>query len=153
MAEPSLADNPLLFERFPIQFDAIKAEHVEPAIHVSLEQMKHRLADLGKSEVPRTYGDVLLALDKMTEPLDFAMAVVRHLESVATTPELRAAYNAVQGPVSMFYTSIPLDANLWTAVKAVNASGERERLGPVHKRFLEKTVLRFRREGADLDAA
>jgi oligopeptidase A len=153
MAEQSLPDNPLREERFPIQFEAIKAEHVEPAIHVLLERMKQRLADLGKPEVPRTYKDVLLALDKMTAPLDFAMAVVRHLESVATTPELRAAYNAVQGPVSMFYTSIPLDSNVWAAVKAVNTSGERERLTGVHKRFLEKTVMRFRREGADLDAA
>jgi oligopeptidase A len=153
MHEQSLADNPLLIERFPIQFDGIKAEHVEPAIHSLLEKMKERLADLVKPEVTRTYEDVLLALDKMTEPLDFAMAIVRHLESVATTPELRAAYNAVQEPVSMFYTSIPLDANLWAAVKAVNASGERERLAPVHQRFLEKTVMRFRREGADLDPA
>ena len=135
MHEQSLADNPLLIERFPIQFDGIKAEHVEPAIHSLLEKMKQRLADLVKPEVARTYEDVLLALDKMTEPLDFAMAIVRHLESVATTPELRAAYNAVQGPVSMFYTSIPLDANLWAAVKAVNASGERERLARSHPRF------------------
>ena len=32
----------------------------------------------------------------MTERLEYAMNVVRHLESVATTPELRAAFNAVQ---------------------------------------------------------
>ena len=30
------------------------------------------------------------ALDDLTEPLDWAMGVVRHLESVATYPELRA---------------------------------------------------------------
>lgn len=139
-------------ERFPIPFDAIKAEHVQPAIDLLLRQMKQRLADLGDLRIPRTYADILLTLDKMTESLDFAMSVIRHLECVATTPELRAAYNAVQEPVSMFYTSIPLDPNLWAAVKAVNQSPEAESLAPVHKRFLEKTVTRFRREGADLDA-
>ncbi len=153
MPEQSLADNPLLIERFPIQFDAIKAAHVEPAIHVLLEQMKQRLTDLGKPEMPRTYRDILLALDKMTEPLDFAMALVRHLEAVVTTPELRAAHNAVQGPVSMFYTSIPLDANLWAAVKSVNDGTDARSLPPVHQRFLRKTVTGFRRAGADLDAA
>ena len=152
MPEQTVIDNPLLVERFPIQFHAIKAEHVEPAIHLLLEQMRRRLADLGAPGVPRTYRDILIALDNMTEPLDFAMAVVRHLESVVTTPELRAAHNAVQGPVSMFYTSIPLDANLWEAVKSVDRSGEAEGLAPVHKRFLEKTVRGFRRAGADLDA-
>src|SRR6201996_4477337 len=148
----TLTDNPLLTERFPIQFTAIKAEDIEPAIQLLLEQMKRRLADLGGPGVSRSYENILLTLDTMTEPLDFAMAVVQHLEAVVTTPELRAAYNAVQGPVSMFYTSIPLDANLWSAVKAVQESGAAQDLAPVHKRYLMKTVSRFRRSGADLDA-
>ncbi len=148
-----LNDNPLLLERFPIDFDAIKAEHVEPAIHELLDRMKQRLHALGNPGVPRTYRDILLALDEMTEPLDFAMALVRHLESVVTTPELRAAHNAVEGPVSIFYTSIPLDANLWSAVKAVSQSSEAQTLAPVHRRFLKKTITGFRRAGADLDRA
>jgi len=151
MSNP-ITGNPLLVRRFPIQFDAVKAEHVEPAIALLLEQMKQRLADLGSPSITLTYDSVLMALDKMTEPLDFAMAIVRHLESVVTTPEMRAAHNAVQGPVSMFYTSIPLDANVWRAVKAVNESPEADALAPVHKRFLKKTVSGFRRAGADLDA-
>ncbi|HEY7303724.1 MAG TPA: M3 family metallopeptidase [Bryobacteraceae bacterium] len=144
-------DNPLLTEHLPIEFDAIKAEHVEPAVDLLLKQMNLRLADLGRPEVPRTYRDVLLALDKMTEPLDVTMAIVRHLESVATTPEFRAAHNVVQGPVSVFYTSIPLNAGLWAAVKAVDQSSEKEILAPVHGRFLQKTITGFRRAGADLD--
>jgi oligopeptidase A len=148
-----LTDNPLLIERFPIEFEAVKAEHVEPAIQLLLEQMNQRLVALGGPDTPRTYQDILLALDQMTEPLDFAMALVRHLESVVTTPELRAAHNAVQGPVSAFYTSIALNENLWKAVQAVNESGEKEKLAPVHRRYLDKTVTGFRRAGADLDAA
>ncbi len=151
MAEQTSA-NPLLVERFPIPFDAVKPEHVEPAAATLIEEMKRRLAALGGDDTPRTYQGVLLGLDHMTEPLDYAMAVVRHLESVATTPELRAAYNAVQGPVSMFYTSIALDANVWAAVKAVGQSDEAATLEPVHKRYLEKTIIGFRRAGADLDA-
>ncbi len=148
-----LKDNPLLVERFPIQFDAVKAEHVEPAIQLLLKQVNARLISLGNPETPRTYKDILLGLDQMTEPLDFAMALVRHLETVVTTPELRAAHNAVQEPVSAFYTSIALNENLWNAVKAVNASGEKENLAPVHRRYLQKTITGFRRAGADLDAA
>lgn len=146
------SDNPLLTERFPIPFEAIKAENVEPAIATLLEQMRHRLAALGSADVPRTYENILLGLDKMTEPLDFAMGVVGHLESVATTPELRAAYNAVQEPVSLFRTSIALDPNLWAAIKSVNESGEAQQLEPMHRRFLKKTMSGFRRAGADLDA-
>ena len=53
----------------------------------------------------------------MTENLDYAMAVVRHLESVATTPELRAAYNAVQPKVSAFYSGLVLNEALWKPSK------------------------------------
>jgi oligopeptidase A len=45
------------------------------------------------------------------------MTVVGHLESVATTPELRAAYNAVQAPVAEFYAQLPLDDGLWRALQ------------------------------------
>jgi oligopeptidase A len=145
--------DPLLVERQPIAFDQIKAEQVEPAVHLLLEQMKARLNDLSAPHVPRTYRDVLAVLDQMTEPLDFAMAVTRHLEAVTTYPELRAAYNAVQGPVSQFYTSIALNEGLWEAIKAVDQTANKDALAPVERRFLEKTVSDFRRAGADLDAA
>jgi oligopeptidase A len=151
MSEQTIVENPLLTARFPIPFESIKAEHVVPAIDLLLEQMKRRLADLGAPDIPRTYENVLVTLDRMTEPLDFAMNVVRHLESVATYPELRAAYNQVVGPVSQFYTSIPLDPNVWAAVKAVSESDQANELAPIDKRFLEKTVSSFRRAGADLD--
>src|SRR5437763_11994207 len=64
----SLTDSPLLVRRFPIQFDAVKAEDVEPAVQLLLQQMRERLVDLGSSSHPRTYEHVLMRLDKMTEP-------------------------------------------------------------------------------------
>lgn len=150
MSESNL--NPLLIEQFRIPFDQIKAEHVEPAIATLLEQMKKRLAELSDSNKERTYANILGRLDRLTDPLDYAMGIVRHLESVATYPELRAAHNAVQTPVSAFYSSVPLDANLWSAIKQVHESAEAETLNGVHKRFLTRTVASFRRHGADLDA-
>jgi oligopeptidase A len=144
--------NPLLEPEMPISFDSIQAEHVEPAIHDLLARMGKRIEEIGDSSTPPTYKDVILALDRATEPLDYAMALVRHLEAVRTTPAFRAAHNNVQGPVSAFYSSIPLNENLWSAVKAVHFSPEALHLAGVHKRFLEKTVAGFRRAGADLDA-
>ena len=148
-----IKDSPLLVQRQPIQFDRVKAEQVEPAIHLLLEQMNQRLNDLGSAGTPHTYRDVLLSLDTLTEPLDFAMSVVRHLEAVTTYPALRAAHNAVQGPVSSFYTSIALNAGLWQAIKAVEQSTSPGDLSAVDARFLKKTVTDFRRAGADLDSA
>ena len=77
----------------------------------------------------------------------------RNLEALATTPELRAAYNAVQPKVSDFYSSLPLNEALWHAVQTYSQTEEATALTGVRKRFLEKTMDNFRRHGAELDAA
>ncbi len=93
------------------------------------------------------------ALDTMTEKLDYAMSVVRHLESVATTPELRAAFNAVQPKVSAFYSSIPLNERLWKSIQRYAATGEARALTGTLRRYLTKTIDAFKRHGAELDPA
>jgi oligopeptidase A len=145
--------NPLLTVQFPVPFDRVRAEHVEPAIASLIEDARARLERIASSAGERTFANTMAAIDEMTEPLDYAMGVVRHLESVATTPELRAAFNAVQGPVSAFYSSIPLHAGLWIALKSYAATPEAQALAGTRLRFLQKTVESFRRHGADLDPA
>ena len=89
----------------------------------------------------------------MTENLDYAMSVVRHLESVATTPELRAAFNAVQPKVSAFYSSLPLNEDLWKAIQRYAATEEARALTGTMRRYLTKTIDAFKRHGAELDPA
>ena len=145
--------NPLVEIRFRVPFDQIRAEHIEPAVDELIEDSCARLEAISSSEAPRTFDNTMGALDRMTERLDFAMSVVRHLEGVATTPELRAAHNAVQPKASAFYSSIPLHSGLWKAIKAYAETGEaRQWTGP-RRRFLDKTIESFRRHGADLDQA
>jgi oligopeptidase A len=142
--------NPLTSIQFRVPFDGIGAGDVEPAIAGLLAAARARLeaiASLGEHNFDNTMG----ALDQFTEPLDFAMAVVRHLETVATYSELRAAFNAVEPEVSAFETGIPLHAGLWDAIKRYSATGEAAGLTGERRRFLVKTIERFRRHGADLD--
>ncbi len=137
--------NPLLEVKFQVPFDQVKAEHVEPAIDALLAQAHESL------EKTIAAADPLMALDEMTEPLDTALAVVRHLESVATYPELRAAYNAIQPKTSAFYSSIPLNDRLWQSIKKYAGSDPGKALTGTRKRFLTKTVDSFKRAGAELD--
>lgn len=145
--------NPLLEIQFRVPFDQIRAEHVEPAIHALLDDARAKQSALSSSTEPRTFENTLLALEALTEKLDWAMSVVRHLESVATYPELRAAYNAVQPEVSLYYTNIVLDAGIWRILKEYAGTDEAKSLTGVRARFLKKTMDSFRRSGADLDDA
>jgi oligopeptidase A len=145
--------NPLLEERFRIPFDRIRAEHVEPAIAELLARAKRQLDALTSAPGPRTWENTMAALDHLADPLEYAFGVVRHLESVVTTPELRAAFNKVQPEVSAFFSSLPLNDALWQAVKSYAQTEEAKTLTGTRRRFLTKTVDNFRRHGAELDAA
>jgi oligopeptidase A len=137
--------NPLLEISFRVPFDQIRAEHVEPAMDELLADATRRLDETIASERP------LQALDVMSERLDYAMSVVRHLEGVATTPELRAAHNAVQPKVSAFYAGLPLNEALWQAIQRYAATDEARALTGTMRRFLTKTIDSFKRHGAGLD--
>src|SRR5947207_11880382 len=137
--------NPLLTIEFRVPFDKIEAAHVEAAIDELLADAARSLDAPARSERP------LHDLDHMTERLDYALNVVRHLETVATTPALRAAYNAVQPKASAFYSSIPLNEPLWRAIQRYAATPEAKALTGTLARYLEKTIDSFKRHGADLD--
>ena len=128
-------------------FDQMEATHVEPAVDELLADANQRVEAAVADPNP------LKAIDTMTERLDFALSVVRHIESVATTPAFRAAFNAVQPKASAFYSSIPLNEGLWKAIKAYAATEEGRSLKGTYHRFLTKTIDSFKRHGADLDAA
>lgn len=149
----STASNPLLHFEFQIPFDRIQASHIEPAIAELFKDARARLDALIADPAPRTFESTMLALDHLTEPLEYAMGIARHLEGVATTPELRAAYNAVQPAVSAFYSSLPLNPELWRVIQAYAATQDAQALKGTRKRFLKKTVDSFRRHGAELDPA
>jgi oligopeptidase A len=150
MADASV-NNPLLSISHPIAFERIRAEHVEPAIEELLRQSRERLTRLEQADVPKTYQGTLAALEDATLPLELAMGVVGHLESVSTTPELRAAYNAVQPKVSALMSSIPLSPGLYRNLLAFSETDEAQRLDPTRARFMKKTVDWFKREGAGLE--
>jgi len=144
--------NPLLALEFRIPFDRIRAAHVEPAAAELLREARARLDAIAAQPGERTFENTMRALDHLTEPLDCAMGVVRHLEAVATYPELRAAFNAVEPEVSAFYSGIPLQEGLWKGIQAYAATPEGAGLEGERRRYLDKTVDDFRRHGADLDA-
>jgi oligopeptidase A len=141
------AENPLLSYRFEVPFDAVRAEHVEQAVDALLARSRERLAAISAAQGAPTYAGTLGALDEATEELEHAMAIVGHLESVATTPALREAYNAVQPKVSELYAGIPLDEKLYAALRAFADTAEAH---PARRRFLTTTLDDFRRHGAEL---
>jgi oligopeptidase A len=143
-------DNPLLEITIDPPFDKVRPDHIRPAIDALLSRASERLAAISSLGEPRTFANTLVALDESTRELEWAMAIVGHLEAVMNEPALRDAYNAVQPKVSEFYSKIPLDEGLWRAVSSYAQTDDARALTGPRKRFLEKTLDGFRRQGAAL---
>jgi len=148
-----MPENPLLSIAFHIPFDRIRAEHVEPGIRELISQSQSSVDQIVHDEAPRSFDNTMLALEKTTDNLDYALGLVRHLESVSTTPELRAAWNVVEPEASAFYSQIPLNEGLWKQLQRYSATDDAGSLQGTRQRFLKKTLDSFRRHGAELDAA
>lgn len=143
--------NPLLSRDLLIPFDAITADHVESGIDTALKQARADLETLLGDDRAPTYATTLQALDDLTERVGRAMTLAYHLTSVATTPELRKAFNAALPAYSAFFAQLPLDERLWERLKTYAETDEARALQGVQKRHLEKTLQEFRRAGADLN--
>jgi oligopeptidase A len=145
-------ENPLLRIELDVPFDRISAADVRPAVDTLLAEARAAIDAIALTETP-TYDATLGKLERATERLDWAMTVIGHLESVATTDELRAAYNDVQPLAGEFFTSIPLHVGLYAALRAFDATDEAKQLDATRRRFLDKTLADFRRHGAELSPA
>ena len=132
-------ENPLKSPALPLPFDRITSEHIEPAISQHLAKAQSNLDAVANAN-PLTYDSTFLALEKSTEELEIAMGVVEHLESVKTSPALRAAYNAVQPRVSEFYSGIALHEGVYRALRAYAEKVEAEgiqALSETQRRFMK----------------
>ena len=142
--------NPLLdFSDLP-RFDAIKPEHVTPAVIALLEENRAVVARLEAPMAQVTWDNFVEPLENATEKLSRAWGAVGHLNAVVDTPELRAAYNESLPKVTEFWTELGQNLALFDKYKALKASGEYATLPPARKKIIENALRDFRLGGAEL---
>lgn len=142
--------NPLLnFEGLPL-FDAIRPEHVTPAIGTLLDRCKSVVAKLEAPMAEITWDNFVTPLDDCTEQLSRAWGIVGHLSAVVDTPELRAAYNENIPRITEFWTSLSQNQALFEKYKALANAASFGSLSPARRRVIENTLRDFRLGGAEL---
>jgi oligopeptidase A len=142
--------NPLLDTSGLPDFSAIQPAHVTPAMDVLLKEAEAALDKVTGPDVPPDYDTLSLLLDVSTEKLGRAWGAVGHLNSVADTPELRAAYNENLPRLTEFYTRLGADERLYAKYKALSLSPEGQRLSPARHRALDNALRGFVLGGAEL---
>jgi oligopeptidase A len=147
-----IAANPLLSEDFRIPFHRIGSGHVVPGVRAILEEGRRRLDAMADTEATPSWDNTVAALDEAARWVSERITPVNHLLAVAETPELRESWNEVLPEVSQFWTRLVLHEGVWARLRAYEESAEARKLTGIRRRHLEKTLLEFRRSGADLPA-
>jgi oligopeptidase A len=146
-----MSENPFLDPAFHIRWSALQPDAVAPGIEAALATAQAAVDVIAQRDFKAiNYDNTFLALEHATEDLNVAWVKVTHLQSVADSPALRDAHNAMLPRVSAFYASIPLNAALWERLKTFAESADAAQVTGIHRRFMEETVKDFRQAGADL---
>ncbi|HYW58811.1 MAG TPA: M3 family metallopeptidase [Polaromonas sp.] len=141
--------NPLLdFSDLPL-FDRITPDHVGPAVDELLARAEAALTQVTEASFPSSWVAIAGVLDVATEKLSRAWGSVSHLNGVADTPELRAAYNAALPRVTEFWTRLGADERLYAKYKAIDVSTLNAEQRQAHKNAVRNFVL----SGAELQGA
>ena len=141
--------NPLLVSDDLPLFDQIQPAHVAPALEQLLASSNAALERVTAPDFPADWTGIAAVLDVATEKLGRAWGAVSHLNSVADTPELRAAYNEALPKVTEFWTRLGADEKLFAKYKAINPATLNAEQRQAHKNALRDFVL----GGAELSGA
>ncbi|WP_432731354.1 M3 family metallopeptidase [Variovorax sp. W6] len=133
--------NPLLdFTDLPL-FDRVKPEHVAPAVDALLADAETALQTVTAPEFPADWNAISKVLDVASERFSRAWGAVGHLNAVADTPELRAAYNEAMPRVTAFWTRLGSDERLYAKYKAIDVATLNAEQRQAHSNAVRNFVL------------
>ena len=133
--------NPLLSGTGLPLFDQIRPAHVASAIESLLAQASTALDTVTADNFSAQWNAIAKELDVATEKLSIAWGAVSHLNSVADTPELRAAYNSALPLVTEFWTRLGADERLYAKYKAMRHEDLTTEQKQAHKNAMRNFVL------------
>lgn len=146
--------NPFRDTSFLPDWSRLTHDRVAPAVDEALEAGRSAIDEI--AAVPpaaATYENTFGALERATEPVMRVWRTVGHLDTVANSPELREAYNAMLPRVTEFMASISLNDELYASLSAAARTPAVGALTGARRRHVEETLADFRQEGAELPPA
>ena len=146
-----MTDNVLLNLGDEPRFNDIQTEHIKPAVQAAMAEAREEIAAV-KAQADTTWKNTVERLTDITERVGRIWGVVAHLNSVVDTPELRAVYNELMPEITLFFTEIGQDIELYARFKAIKAAPEFERLLPEQQTKLNHDLRDFVLSGAELPA-
>ena len=149
-----LQNNPLVtFGRGIAAYSEVKPEHIAPAIEYLLKHAQDAVDVAVNANTVPSWDALAEPLEDATESLGRSWGVISHLNSVADTPELRAAYGEMLPKVTAFFSSLGQNLDLYKKFKELSKSPDFAKLSSAQKKVIENSLRDFRLGGAELSDA
>ena len=144
-----MSDNVLLHLGEEPRFDQIKTEDIKPALQTAIAEAREQITAI-KAQTHTDWANTVEKLTDITERVGRIWSVVSHLNSVVDTPELRAVYNELMPEITIFFTEIGQDIELYNRFKIIKNSAEFDTLSPAQQTKLNHDLRDFVLSGAEL---
>nr|WP_038334574.1 M3 family metallopeptidase [Kingella kingae] len=131
------------------RYNEIRVDDIKPAMQTAMSEAREQIAQI-KTQPETTWLNTVETLTDITERVGRIWGVVAHLNSVVDTPELRAVYNELMPEVTVFFTEIGQDIELYERFKAIKNAPEFAKLNNAKQTKLAHDLRGFVLSGAEL---
>ena len=131
-------------------FHLIKTEHFEPAVLVGIEEQNREIEGIINNPEKPTFANTIVALERSGKTLDRITTVFGNLLSAETNDEMQAIAERIMPQLTEHSNNISLNEKLFSRIKSVYESEDKQSLNQEETMLLNKTYDGFIRSGANL---
>jgi oligopeptidase A len=131
-------------------FEQIEAAHARPALEQVLADNRAKLAELIALDAP-TFATLVIPIEELSYRLNRVFSPVGHLNAVANSADMRAAYNECVPLLTAYYSEVGQNVELQAAYAHV-LEHEADSLDASQRKVVENALRDFRLSGVDLPA-
>jgi oligopeptidase A len=142
--------SPLLNIKDLADYQAIKPEHIEPALDELLADGRALTKKLLADNTEYSWENLILPLEICDNEMERMWSPISHLNGVVNTPELRDAYTACLPKLSEYSTEMGQNKELFLALQQIQDKQGALGLDDAQRKSLENTLKGFRLSGVDL---
>ena len=130
-------------------FDKIKLEDFKTAFEEALKLAKEEIENIASNAAEPTFENTIVAMEFSGEKLSKVSEIFFNLNSAETSDEMQALAQEISPQLSAFSNDVVLNPTLFARIQAVWNQREALNLDTDQFTLLEKSYLRFVRNGAN----
>ena len=131
-------------------FHLIKTEHFEPAVLAGIKEQNREIDEIINNPETPTFSNTIAALERSGKTLDRITTVFGNLLSAETNDEMQAIAERIMPQLTEHSNNISLNEKLFSRIKSVYESEDKQSLNQEETMLLKKTYDGFIRSGANL---